>query len=267
MMKISFVVIFLFLTVFSFAQNGTPKSIWASKPVTVDGEAGDWKLPLKYYDERTKLFFAFANDDKNLYLCFQAPDKMFQAKIEGAGMEVSLSVKGKHTVSIIFPIAQQSASALPPTDGDGQQSADQKTRNISFVLQNNLMDVKGFSTRNGLIAINDSSGINAGLNFDKNNTLTYEITIPFKEWFGPNYTLNNIPKNVSLEVIINALKQSGHDKKESLAGLGKIGGGHHQRNADNPEEDQVMPGEYKYSLYTKVKMKQKFILVNSSNDN
>ena len=265
-MKISFAAILLFLSVFSFAQDGTPKSTWVSKPVTIDGEAGEWKLPLRFYDDGTKLFFAFANDDKNLYLCFQAPDKMFQAKIMGAGMEVSLSVKGKHTVSVTFPLEQQSATVLPTVDSDDQQKTGQKTRNISFILQNTFMNVKGFSTRSGLIAINDSSGINAAINFDKSNTLTYEIAIPFREWFGPNYAFDNIPKDVSLEVTINALKQSGHNKKESQSGLGQIGG-HHQRNSENSEEEQVMPGEYKYTLYTKVKMKQKFILATCSNCN
>jgi len=263
MIKISFAAILLFLSSFSFAQDGTPKSTWASRPVTIDGQAGEWKLPLQFYDASTKLFFAFENDDKNLYLCFQAPDKMFQAKIMGAGMEVSLSAKGKHKVSLTFPLAQQSASS--PSAGDDQQSVDRKNRNISFVLQNTFMEVKGFSTRNGIIAINDTSGINAAINFDKSNSLTYEIAIPYSEWFGANYTADDIPQNVSLEVTINALKQPRHSKNESQPDLDKIG--KQQRTANNPEEEQVMPGEYKYTLYTKVKLKQKFTLANSSNNN
>lgn len=266
MKKISFAAILLFVSMLCFAQDGTPKSTWASSPVTIDGKAGEWKLPLKFYDAGTKLFFAFENDDKNLYLCFQAPSKMFQAKIMGAGMEVALSVKGKHKVSITFPLAQQSPPPLTSDESDYQQSADRKSRNLSFILQNTFMEVKGFSTRSGIIAINDTSGINAAMNFDKSNSLTYEIAIPYREWFGANYNLKNIPGDVALEVTINALKQPRHNKKESQPGLDNLGK-QHQRNTDNPEEQQVMPGEYKYTLYTKMKLKQKFILANNENGN
>lgn len=94
MMKHTFTLALLFVSVASFAQDDVPKAAWVSSPVTIDGKAPDWKLPLRLYDSDTKLFFAFANDDTNLYLCFQAPDDMFQTKIIRAGMEVAVSAKG-----------------------------------------------------------------------------------------------------------------------------------------------------------------------------
>ncbi len=258
MTKFNFTLALLFVSVVSFAQDDVPKSAWVSSPITIDGKATDWKLPLRLYDSGTKLFFAFANDDTNLYLCFQAPDDMFQTKIIRAGMEVAVSAKGKHTVSISFPIAQTSAS-LPTTD-----DAELQSRRTNFILQNTMMDVKGFATRNGIIPINDTSGIHVAMNWDDDNKLTYEIAIPYKEWFGAGYTLADIAKDITLEVTINAVKQArsknGAGQNIMEGGQGKLDGGRHHQHSENDAETHVMPGEYKYSLYEKRKLKQKFVL-------
>ena len=263
MIKNSFAILLLFVSAFSFAQD-TPASTWVSSPVTIDGNPQEWKLPLRFYDDGTKLFFAFANDDKNLYLCFQAPDDMFQTKIMQAGMKVSLSTKGKHQVSVTFPLPQQSTAA---NDNNNQQDVDRKNRRSGFILQNTLMQVSGFATRNGMISINDTSGINAAINWDESNKLTYEMAIPFKEWFGADYNIEDLPKDVSLEITINGLKQphrnsSGENGMHS--GTGRMAAGHHHHNANSDGENNVLPGEYKYSLYEKRKLKQKFVLAQSS---
>jgi hypothetical protein len=269
--KINLAVALLLVSAISFAQEGTPKSTWVSSPATIDGKAAEWKLPLRFYDDGTKLFFAFANDDKNLYVCFQSPDDMFQMKIMHAGMEVSVSAKGKHKVSIIFPITQTSATEPGKEDNNEIQNADKQNRRTNFILQNTMMNVKGFITRNGIIPINDTSGINAAINWDESNKLTYEIAIPFKEWFDADYNIADIIKDISMDVTINALKQTHRNNGGSENGMqgrgGRMGGGggmHHQRNNNNNAEKQVMPGEYKYSLYEKSKLKQKFILAQSS---
>ena len=189
-------IILIFFSTLSFAQDDIAKSSWISSPVKIDGKPQEWKLPLRYYDAGTKLFFAFANDDKNLYLCFQAPDEMNQVKIMRAGMEVYLSVKGKHKVSVTFPLLRTTCNSPSQDDISGQQNSDRKNRRTSFILQNTMMEVKGFETKNGLIPINDSSGINAAINWDENDKLTYEIAIPLKEWFGINYTLADISKDI-----------------------------------------------------------------------
>lgn len=257
----------LFLSKFLVAQDDVPRAIWAASPVKIDGNAQEWKLPLRFYDDGTKLFFAFANDDKNLYICFQAPDDMFQRKIMGAGMEVSFSIKGKHKVSVTFPLDQQSAPSAPQNDADAQPGIDRKNRRTAFILQNTLMNIEGFVTRNGMISIDDTSGINVAIGWDDNSKLTYEMAIPFEEWLGAGYSLPTLSKDISMDVIINALKQPRHNNSENrIPGKGGMGDGmHHRRNSAADEESHVMPGEYKYTLYEKRKLKQKFILAQRSN--
>lgn len=90
------------LGIFVFAQE--PTSEWAKNKITVDGNANDWGLPLKNFDNDTQLFFEIKNDDKNLYLCFQSKDQESQVKIIRAGMKITLSSKinGKHKATIIL---------------------------------------------------------------------------------------------------------------------------------------------------------------------
>jgi len=244
------------------AQDDVSQSEWAVTPLSIDGKATEWKLPLQLYDDVTKLFFSFANDDQNVYLCFQAPDDMFQAKIMRAGMEVSLSNRGKNKVSITFPIGQTSDAEVPKEESETNGYTDKKARRANFILQNTMMEVKGFSTRNGIISVNDSSGLRAGINWDESNKLTYEIAIPFKEWFGPTVRFSSIPKEITLDVTIFQLKQPHHGSDIGMSGAPRGGGGRHrqQQNNDSGVESQVMPGQYKYALYEKSKLKQRFML-------
>ncbi|MEP6948919.1 MAG: hypothetical protein ABI863_06585 [Ginsengibacter sp.] len=260
-------IVLMFFSTISFAQDEIAKSSWVTSPVKIDGKPQEWKLPLRYYDAGTKLFFAFANDDKNLYLCFQAPDEMSQVKIMRAGMEVYLSVKGKHKVSVSFPLAQQSVPTPLQNDNNSQPGQELKNRRTSFILQNTLMEVKGFETKNGFIPINDSSGINAAINWDENDKLTYEMSIPLKEWFGINFTAPDMSKDITLDIEINAVKWRGHTGSgggsNGFSGRGRSGGAGgmpHGRNTNTDEENSALPGENKYLLFQKSKLKEKFIL-------
>jgi hypothetical protein len=260
--------VLLLLSSATYCQDDIGKSLWVSSPVKIDGRPTEWKLPLKYYDAGTKLFFAFTNDDKNLYVCFQAPDQMSQAKIMRAGMEIYLSVKGKHKISVDYPLGGQPAPVSSQTDNSSQENIDRKNRRTSFILQNTIMEVKGFETKNGLIPINDSSGINAAINWDENEKLTYEVSIPLKEWLGANYTPADISKDITLEIEVNAVKRQLHPAAGGENGYsgrgrgGRTGGGgmHHERSDNSDEENPSLPGENKWNLFEKGKMKEKFIL-------
>ena len=192
-----------------------------------------------------------------------------------AGMEVYLAIKGKHKVSVTFPLAGQSAPAPSQNDNSSRENADRKDRRTSFILQNTLMEVKGFETRNGFIPINDSSGINAAINWDENDKLTYEIAIPLKAWLGTNSTAEDISKDISLDIEINAVKRQGRSGGggggngfSGRGGGGRMGGGgggmHHERNANTDDENSALPGENKMSMFEKSKLKEKFTLAQAN---
>lgn len=260
-----------FVSCLSFSQDGLIKSTWVSAPVKIDGNAREWKRPLRFYDLNTKLSFAFTNDDKNLYLCFQTPDEMNELKIMHAGMEVSLITRGKHKASINFPLEKKGESALPQTEFSINQNFDRMSRRSSFLAQNTMMEVNGFTTRNGMIPINDSSGINAAINWDSTNKFTYEISIPFKELFGINFTTADILKDISLDIEINAVKKKNFSARDfrgsRMGGRMRGGSGIHNDKDGNEEENSEPTFEDKMAIFQKSKMKQKFILSQSNDSN
>jgi hypothetical protein len=265
----------LFMSAAAVAQADAVKSAWLAKPVTVDGNPKEWTLPLRFYDADTKLFFAFTNDDKNLYLCFQSPDEINEMKIMQAGMEVSLSAKGKHKVSIDFPLPKKEVPAATRSGSGAEQNFDRIGRRAAFLDENRVMKLSGFATRNGLVAINDSSGINAAINWDSSNRFTCEISIPLKEFFGKDYNENNLLKDISMDVEVGAVrhpatgaKGGGGDFSEGERG-GRMGGrGHNREQGSNENESNAeAPGQDRMYLYQKSKMKQKFTLAQDSHFN
>lgn len=255
-----------------FAQDEVAKAARVSTPVKIDGKASEWSLPLSLYDSDTKLFFGFANDDKNIYLCFQSADEISQEKIMQAGMEVTLSAKGKHKVSIDFPLRRKSGSPPIGSDLDNNQYRDRINRKDSFLLHDTMMEVNGFATRSGMIPIHDNSGINAAINWDESNKLTYEIAIPFKEFFGNYYSPDDLAKEISLDITINELKGHRKDARShsnksggsGMTGRGMAGGMHHQRESGDENEQTAQPGENNLNQFQKGNLKQKFVLAESS---
>ena len=97
---------FLLLGFSGFSQSLTSRSLWVSKPVVVDGRADEWEKPLNFYESKTKLMFALANDSNTIYICLRSPEESNQVKISRGGLFVNLSYKSKekHVVSVNYPL-------------------------------------------------------------------------------------------------------------------------------------------------------------------
>lgn len=267
MIRNAFFTCLIFTYGVAFAQDDIAKSSFTTVPIIVDGSAKDWTLPLNYYDSDTKLFFSFANDNKNLYLCFQSPDEANQMKIMNAGMEISLSVKGRHRLSVDFPLNNQKGSnqSIQNVPDD---YLNRKTRRDSFLLKDTLMELNGFGGNDGLTAIHNNAGVDVAINWDESNKLTYEISIPLNEMFGNNYSPSDILKDITLEVTVNGLKGSKKAASRRVVNSmpargmgGKMGGGmHHQKSSDNDDAQPEQPGNNAMSRFEKSSLKQKFIL-------
>ncbi|HEY8690159.1 MAG TPA: hypothetical protein VIM07_13070 [Chitinophagaceae bacterium] len=245
-MKYFFTSALLFVSIFCFAQSDVLRSKRIASVIKIDGDASEWSLPLRFYDKDTKLFFDFANDGNNLYLCFQSNDNAERMKIMRAGMTVTLKIKGGSKASIKFP--------LQPTAYD-----------------KNMMEVKGFKTKDGMIPINDNSGINAALGYE-NQKLSCEISIPLKELSGDDY-VKDFEKDIELEVEVHPMKQNGSGGDRNFSGReggGRMGGGggmHRgvmnggkQGNMQKSEDSNQEPKEDKTAMFEKTEFKQKFTL-------
>ncbi|MGN6194744.1 MAG: hypothetical protein ACTHOB_07375 [Ginsengibacter sp.] len=266
-MKSFFTISLILITALSFAQTETG-SQWTKNKIIVNGSAYDWNPPLKHYDNQTALFFDFKNDSNTLYLCFQTKDEMNEAKILRSGMKVILSdkINGKHKSVINFPLPFKHAAKSNQQDEiKPDPLASPQSRRVSFLAADTLMEVKGFTNSDGIISTGNSD-IQAAINFDSSNTLTYEIAIPFKELFGSDYDLKDISKDISLNVIINAMADhseggGGGYSGRSGHGGGRMGGGYGGMQRGNRMGGEG--GQYQFdraALLQKTELKQKFAL-------
>lgn len=251
-----------------FAQGDIGQSAWVSSPVKVDGLAKEWSMPLRYYDNDAKMFFAFANDNKNLYLCFQTDDNVQQRKIMRSGMKVALSSKanGKHKVSINFPMVPKMDASQQGKSVAGQAAQLSGSQN-SFGAARNQMEVKGFLTKEGIISANDSSGINAAMNMDDSRRLTYEVAIPLKEFLGEGYSAADIEKNISLDIEIKAASSpgqeggnGGYSGRGGGSGRQGGGGGSHSWKDNGSSNSTTAEAIGTASTPAKSSLKAKFVL-------
>jgi hypothetical protein len=257
----------------------------------IDGQSNEWEQPLNFYDDKTKLLFAIANDSSNIYFCFESKDPLNQMKLMRAGMKVTLSLKGKtkHNASVEFPLPQSQQvaennnaenNAMQNTkDNDNtsyqHQDHDSEYFRKNFILNHLMMDAEGFASGNGIVPVKNPSGINAAINWDSSSDLVYELAIPVKEFFGDGYTAKNATDEITLNVEVNALKQTSSPGENSggsdYHGSGRYGsgtrsggyrggtgggeghGGMHSGGRQWSDEDRT-------SLGVKTSFKQKFIL-------
>ena len=90
--KISFFIIPIVLMISCTHYIYISRSTWQQKPVVADGKPNEWKIPLKYFDEKSKLQYAITNDFQNLYFCIRATEQETQTKILRAGLQIKISM-------------------------------------------------------------------------------------------------------------------------------------------------------------------------------
>jgi hypothetical protein len=249
-----------FLNSVVFSQ--TSISTW-KRSVKVDGEATEWNKPLRFYDAETKLFFSFANDSSNLYLCFQSNDKRNQVKIHMAGMKVFVNTKGKekHKACISYPLTDSKVNFAREELNEETEPNIDLLKN-QFMLQNTNMLLSGFAAQNGTFPLSDSTGIHAALNWNEKNIMTYELAIPLKELFGPNYTAKDLESVVALIIEVNAVTREDSSIDASQTAMGSATG---SQTAGMTRNLPSTSSKEKRPLFDKNKCKQKFKLAVSPN--
>lgn len=270
-----FSLILIFIASISFAQEVSTAQ-WEKNNITVDGNAADWNHSLKHYDNNTRLFFDFRNDSNDLYLCFQTKDEITEEKMMRSGMKIILSnkINGKHKAVITFPLGIKHSSTPQHDEETPQEGGTGYPRRHKAFGANDSMEVKGFADKNGLIPANDISGIHAAIGRDSSNALTIEIAIPFKEMFGNDYQVKDLSKEISLDVIINAMSAGSQNRESGYAhgagrGGGRMGGGyghggmHGSRGTgEQSEADDAtqQTGRDRMAMFQKSELKEKLQL-------
>ena len=233
--KLLFIQLALMCTTAVIAQDVSTAG-WAVQPVVADGNAREWHKPLNLYDPNTKLLFAMSNDSTTIYLCFESKDEQTQKKIMRAGMRVELSTKwkGRHKVAIAYPLPpKERENSDTGADDDNAGSNEQEDPSFRkaaaamekkrFLTDNLTMHLEGFAAGNGVVPIRGEH-VNVAMGWDSTDNLFYEIAIPIKELADPGYTAEELLKELTLEVAINALPQKGGNRGSDISIRGNGGG-------------------------------------------
>jgi len=244
------------------AQSEISSSRWMTNNISVDGNDGEWKKPLNFYDSQNHILFGIANDSDCLYFCFESTDRMSQVKMGSQGMKITINTHGKnkHSASIQFPLEESADTA------EGSTSSVQKK---NYLEQHHTMNVEGFATRKGIIPSTDSSGLQAAMRYDSTEKLTYEVSVPFKELFGTDFSIDDLSKEISLLAEIKPMehRQSSPQNGYGHGGRGRgmhSGGGKWQGGNRNAAVQPGSLGDAGHNmLFEKTSIRQKFTLSQS----
>lgn len=202
------VIVLLALLCMAGVTQGQLASMYIATPPKADGKSAEWPHPFGFYNSETKLMFAIANDETNLYLCFETIDETAQMKIMKAGMKVNIVTKGKgkHNASIEFPLPLDKKGQ--PAPAPNETRPDMMKIRSTFLLNQQQMKLSGFATKTGVLPIKDSLGLSAFINWD-GNKMIYEIKIPLSELYGAGFTPADLMNELSLAVDVKAMERPG----------------------------------------------------------
>ena len=225
----------------SCAPKEIYESAWRPTPIKADGIAAEWEIPLRYYDNETRLNYAIANDKENLYICIRVTDELNQMKIIRAGLQLWMDTTGKkqQQVGVLFPVPNKE---LMPVNSRGKHGAnpsgaEQTVKSDRGSLHKKLrigatdMQLWGFkSPIGGITPISNTFGIKAALNWDSSGVMIYELVVPFKTFYHNISSKNDSSKLIGFTAIINGLTAPKRDNSDAgNEGMGgrsmRMGGG------------------------------------------
>jgi len=207
--------------------------IWQDKPVTVDGKATEWKIPLDYYDDKTKLNFSITNDMSNIYFCIRATEDITQKGIIRNGLQIWIDTAGgkKGQVGMQFPVIQRTDKSSGTRHSEPQEPTSDETP-VAYSLKSNYagknkqMKLTGFNGNiNGLAEVPNIYGINACLNWDTNNIMIYEASIPFNSFYKSRLSLSDSSKVIGISFVVTVSTPGYGGGGGGGGGMGGGGGG------------------------------------------
>ena len=182
---------FLGFAATGFAQD-TETNTWMGKVFKADGLSTEWNEPLNQYNTDTKLAFALANDDKNLYVVIESLDPATTRNVLFGGITLNINTAGKKKqgVNLTFPFrnrpempkggqpgdslsVEHSAHNMPPMDMERGNLPQMPGGGIKVAGFKNIQD--------GVLPSGNEFGIESGMLVKPNQDLIYEIAIPLSE--------------------------------------------------------------------------------------
>ncbi|WP_406827138.1 hypothetical protein [Pedobacter sp. KACC 23697] len=217
--KISLLIPLLISGSFLYAQE-VEENIRMVKPFKADGIPNEWNEPLNQYNDATKLAFALANDDKNLYIIIESLDPQTTFSVLRGGITLNINTEGKKKdgMKLTFPLMER-----PPMPKDGEAhhalSSDQEMHD--FAATNKSIRVSGFKNiADGELPAINQDGIETGMSIHPNRDLIYELSIPLAQL----QVGLDLKKTIVYNIKINEPGKSGFKREASPEGGNRSGG-------------------------------------------
>jgi len=156
------------------------------KPFKADGISNEWNEPLNQYNDATKLAFALANDDKNLYIIIESLDPQTTFRVLRGGITLNINTEGKKKdgLKLTFPLMER-----PPMPKEGEEhrehavpAPDGNTEMHDPAAMNKGIHISGFKNiPDGELPAINQDGIETGMSIHPNRDLIYELSIPLAQ--------------------------------------------------------------------------------------
>lgn len=209
-----------------YAQKEDPDAdvnIWVQQPVIIDGNSAEWHEPLNNYNTATKLAFALANDQKNLYIIIESLDPATTSRMIGGGITLNINTTGKKKDGMILKFLGMQQPPLPTnhsqTDTLGGPMED--LGHAAHELK--AIQVSGFKhIADGVLAIPNQDGLEIAAAFNKQGDYICELSIPLSSLELKGNGLAAIAYNIKLN---NRPKGTEHHGEKGQGAEGRHGGG------------------------------------------
>lgn len=211
-------------------QISMPKTNWEPSRILADGNLGDWKLPLRYYSNESKISYTLSNDSTNLYVCMRISDPITQMKILRAGMDFSIDTAGKYEPQfrISYPlqkgISEGNPEGMKKTMRENGRSADHSEMNGMkrlLLAEQVTMSLSGFKDQQGEVPIR-SKGIQVAMGLDSFGILNYEAMIPMGSFYKSRISPLDTSKAFGFIVLVKGMKMA---SRSTSGGGGRSGSG------------------------------------------
>jgi len=205
-----------------YAQKTDPDAdvnLWVQHPVKVDGVSDEWHEPLNNYNTETKLAFALANDQQNLYLIIESLDEVTTRKLMSGGLTLDINTAGKKKDGIKLNFLGMNQPP-PPHEQNDSLHHNEPDINIEEQAGVHVIQVSGFKNiPDGSLAMPNKDGIEVAAAFNKQRDYICELAIPFAQ-LGLK---GNEMKAIAYNIKINSGAE--HRHKDMQAGGSAPSGG------------------------------------------
>lgn len=215
----------MLLMIYSSGMNAQHKAGWMNT-VTIDGQASDWGDNINNFDRNSKLKFSTANNDKFLYLIFQASDEPAQMKLMGGGISIALKTKVKPKITATFVL-----KGKMPDPADMAQARESKDRQEMaklikelYLMSKPTIETEGLIKHKTSIECGAKDDLAFQIKWDENSVMNLELRIPLKELFGDDYKLEEINTKDILMVVTPATNDNDGTPPRGMREGGPMGG-------------------------------------------